>query len=160
MMSHSMYQDFMTLRNKVNNWVEHTRFRLPAVKTNLISKFPLYLFTGGALATDLHLFLDKYGDIIPSHYLNVWRFHKSVCGMQLALGSGRAWLALKEDPDVAIPQPNWADITFWVPQDSTLLTVSIHKRLSLLHSRADRFNSISIELVHSQIGQWTNKEME
>ncbi|KIK50156.1 hypothetical protein GYMLUDRAFT_65399 [Collybiopsis luxurians FD-317 M1] len=160
MMSHSMYQDFITLRNKIDDWVERTRSHLPAMKTSLVSNFPLYLFTGAILATDLHLFLDKYGDIIPSHYLDVWRFHKSVCGMQLALGSGRAQLVLEIDPDMAIPQPNWADVTFWVPQDSTSLSVSIHKRLSLLHSKADRFNVISSKLMHSQIGQWTYEEIE
>ncbi|KIK62159.1 hypothetical protein GYMLUDRAFT_242850 [Collybiopsis luxurians FD-317 M1] len=159
-MSHSMYQDFNTLRNKIDNWVECTTARSPAMKTNLVSNFPSYLFTSGALATDLHLFLDKYGDIIPSHYLDVWRFHKSICGMQLALGSGRARLVLEVNPDMAIPQPNWADVTFWVPQDSTPLTVSIHKRLSVLRSKADRFNAISVRLMRSQLEQWTYEEIE
>ncbi|KIK57520.1 hypothetical protein GYMLUDRAFT_61262 [Collybiopsis luxurians FD-317 M1] len=142
MTTHSMYQDFITLQNKIDNWVECTMSCSPAVKTCLLSNFLSFLFASSALAMNLHLFIDKYRDTIPYHYLNVPRFHKSV------------------NPDMALPQPNWAGVTFWVPQDSSPFTATIHKRLLVLRLKADRFNGISVRLTHFQLGQWTYEETE
>ncbi|KIK53470.1 hypothetical protein GYMLUDRAFT_63713 [Collybiopsis luxurians FD-317 M1] len=128
-----IYQDFLALRNSVDNWLNCAVPWSPFSDPELKQQFSTYLLSGGMLSNHLPTFDD----------LNFWCFFKSICAMQQALGSGRAKLVFEIAPQMEIPQPSWGSTTLWAPQDLTPSTETIYWRLLKLRSRTDRLQRIS-----------------
>ncbi|KIK50022.1 hypothetical protein GYMLUDRAFT_253340 [Collybiopsis luxurians FD-317 M1] len=153
----SMYQEFLTLRNDIDDWINRTAAQFPLMKPELRSQLSTHLFSGGSLSDELHRFLDRYTRKLKAFDdLDVWRLFKSVCTMQQALGGGRARLVLQFAPNMEIPQPSWGGVSLWTPQSLQLSTNIVYQRLLKLRHETERLTEIS-EKMKRYKGDWVWK---
>ncbi|KIK51175.1 hypothetical protein GYMLUDRAFT_252282 [Collybiopsis luxurians FD-317 M1] len=139
-----MCQEYMTLRNNIDDWLNRAVPQFPVMLSDLRPQFATHLLSGASLASELHGFVDRYISHLPAlDNLDIWRFFKGVCSMQQALGNGRAKLVFELAPHMEIPQPNWGSSTLWVPRGSSIPTDTIYDRLLDLRTRSNRLRKIS-----------------
>ncbi|KIK50557.1 hypothetical protein GYMLUDRAFT_65212 [Collybiopsis luxurians FD-317 M1] len=139
-----MYQEFITLRNSIDDWLTRAVPQYPVMKSEFVQHFSTYLLSGGSLSSDLHVFLDRYiCNLAAFDDLDIWQLFKSLCAMQQALGSGRARLVFEVAPQMEIPQPSWGGSTLWVPRSSSSSTETIYQCVLKLRDRTDRLKKIS-----------------
>ncbi|KIK53583.1 hypothetical protein GYMLUDRAFT_63639 [Collybiopsis luxurians FD-317 M1] len=111
-----MYQEYMTLRNNIDDWLNRAVPQFPINLSDLKPQFATHLLSGASLSSELHGF---------------------------ALGNGRARLVFELAPQMEIPQPSWGGSTLWVPQRSSISTDTIYERLLDLRARSNRLKKIS-----------------
>ncbi|KIK56406.1 hypothetical protein GYMLUDRAFT_247908 [Collybiopsis luxurians FD-317 M1] len=143
----SMYQEFLSLRNSVDDWMNRSVPQFPILKHKFSQQLPTHLFSGTTLSNQVHVFLDRYLERRANFAdLDIWHFYKGICSMQRGIGSGRARLVYELAPQMVIPQPSWGASTSWVRQDSADSTQTIFTRVLQLRARTNRLIKISSKM--------------